>query len=232
MDRNDSLAEYEGTMTMERDNGEESVEPLRSGRVKIEWNWDLDDEWLRINSIGSGGQKETLGEEGRFRLKGRCKRCWGGLIAKKGEEQEPIAIRCRVCGLLLERDEAREEYRRMSKESGLKTAGMALGIQPKDRDDATLVHKIFPHMERQTEEELRQRSRTEAQKGIEKGWLTRISFPAGSAGLLFLQARALMSGVERLPRGLSGARFSDVDMHDDGSANLSSRRRTERAFQD
>ena len=45
-------------------------------------------------------------------------------------------------------------------------------------------------------------------------------FPGGSAGFLFLQARALISGVERLPRELTVARFWDVDVHDDGSATV------------
>lgn len=41
-----------------------------------------------------------------------------------------------------------------------------------------------------------------------------------TAGFLFLQARALMSGVERLPREVAVADFPDFDMHDDGSARV------------
>ena len=207
-------------MSTETGNGEEAGKPQMSGRVKIEWNWDLDDEWGQIKSIGLGDEKHALGEEGRFRLKGRCRRCWGGLIGKTEAGHEPMAIRCRVCGLLLEGDGAREEYERMSKESGLNTFGMVLDMRPKYRDDATFVQKIFPYMDRLSQAEFSQRSSDEAQKGVKKGWLTRSSFPAGSAGFLFLQARALMSGVERLPRELSVARFWDVDMNDDGSSTV------------
>ena len=207
-------------MSTETGNGEEAGEPQMSGRVKIEWNWDLDDEWEQIKSVGLGGQEHVLGDEGRFGLKGRCRRCWGGLIGKTEAGREPMAIRCRVCGLLLEGDEAREEYQRMSKESSLNTSAMVLGIRRKYRDDATFVQKIFPYMDRLTSVEFSQRSSDEAQKGVKKGLLTRGSFPAGSAGFLFLQARALMSGVERLPRELSVARFWDVDMNDDGSATV------------
>ena len=80
--------------------------------------------------------------------------------------------------------------------------------------------KIFPYMDRQTAEEFHERTSAEAQKRPREGWLTRREFPGGSAGFLFLQARALMSGVEWLPRELSVARFWDFDMHDDGSATV------------
>ena len=208
--------------TMETDPSEETAKAKTTGSVKIEWNWDLDDEWLEIKSIGSGDQKSVLGEEGRFRLKGRCRRCWGGLIGKKDAGHEPMAIRCRVCGLLLEGNEATEEYERMSKEGGLNTSGMVLGMRPKYRDDATFVQKLFPYMDRLSAEEFSQRVRDQAQKGSKRKshWLTRSKFPAGSAGFLFLQAQALMSGVERLPREVSVARFPDFDMHDDGSTTV------------
>ena len=48
-------------MTTETENGEEAGKPQTSGRVKIEWNWDLDDEWLEMKSIASGDQKYVLG---------------------------------------------------------------------------------------------------------------------------------------------------------------------------
>ena len=207
-------------MATETGNGEESGKPHTSGQVKIEWNWDLDEEWHELKSVGLGDQKYALGEEGRFQLKGRCRRCWGGLVGKMEAGHAPTAIRCRVCDLLLEGDEAREEHERMSKESGMNTFGMALGMRPKYCADATFVQKIFPYMERLSTEEFSQRASDEARKDVKRGWLTRSSFPAGSAGFLFLQARALMSGMERLPRELSVVRFWDVDMHEDGSTTV------------
>ena len=100
------------------------------------------------------------------------------------------------------------------------TSQMAFGFPAKYRDDAKFVSKILPHIDRQTAEEFHERTSAEAQKGSKKGWLTRRDFPGGSAGFLFLQARALMSGVERLPRELSVVRFWDSDMHDDGSTTV------------
>ena len=133
---------------------------------------------------------------------------------------QPTAIRRRVCGILLEGDEAREEYRRMSKLDASNTIQMALGLRPKYRDDSRFVSKIFPHIDHQSAEELHKRTSAAVEKVPRKGWLTRREFPEGSAGFLFLQARALMSGVERLPRELSVARFWDFDVHDDGSATV------------
>ena len=205
---------------METDNGDVAGKTETTKLVKIEWSWDFDNLWHEMTSVGMGEREYTFGEEGRFRLKGRCRRCWGGLIGKGGAEPEPTAIRCRVCGLLLEGDDAREEYRRMSEQSGLSTFQMAFGFPPKYLEDATFVQKVFPHIDRQSAEEFDRRTTTEAEKGPRKGWLTRSQFPGGSAGFLFLQARALMCGVERLPRELSVARFQLIDPQDDGSAAI------------
>ena len=205
---------------MKTDNGEDTGRPGAIGPVKIEWNQDFDNRWHVLKSIGSGDKKYTFGEEGRVRLKGRCRYCWGGLIGKGATEDVPTAIRCRVCGILLEGGEARKEYRRMSEQDDSNTSRMAFGFPPKYRDDARFVSKIFPHIDRQTAKEFHKRTSAEAQKGPRKGWLTRREFPGGSAGFLFLQARALMSGVERLPRESSVVRFWDIDIHDDGSATL------------
>ena len=205
---------------MKTDNGEDAGRPGTIGPVKIEWNWDFDNRWHEMTSIGLGDKKYTFREEGWLRLKGRCRRCWGGLIGKRATEDVPTAIRRRVCGILLEGDEARAEYRRMSKLDASNTIQMALGLRPKYRDDSRFVSKIFPHIDHQSAEELHKRTSAAVEKVPRKGWLTRREFPEGSAGFLFLQARALMSGVERLPRELSVARFWDFDMHDDGSATV------------
>ena len=207
-------------MTTETENGEETGRLLTSGSVKIEWNWDLDDESLKINSIRRGDQKFVVGKEGRFELRGRCRRCWGGLIGKRDAGHEPMAIRCRVCDLRLEGDNAKMDYERMSHEGNSNASSILLAMPTKYRDDATFVLKLFPYMDRLSAEEFRQRVSDKAQKGDKKGWLTRSSFSAGSAGFLFLQAEALMSGVERLPRELSVMPLWDVEVHDDGSAKF------------
>ena len=178
--------------------------------TKTEWCWDFD---------GLVHEIEGMGSEGRFRLKGRCKRCWGGLIGKgHGDGIVPTAIRCRVCGLLLEGDKAREEFQRMSEQANVNTLNIAYNLPTKYRDDGKFVQKIFPYMARQSEDELCRRPNAEAQEIDHRDLLTRTSFPVGSAGFLVLQARAFMSGVEQLPWQLSVVPFSEVGMRDDPNA--------------
>ena len=205
---------------MGTDSSKETNKSKSVGRVKIEWNWDFDDLWHELKSVKLGDREHRLGNKGRFRLKGRCKRCWGGLIGKGGAGPTPTAIRCRVCGILLEGKNAEVEYQRMSDHEASNTFKIALGFPPKYRDNARFVYKIFPHIDRQSAEEFCKRINAEASKGQKEGWLTRNKFPAGSAGFLFLQARALMSSVERLPRELSVVRFPGFDTHEDGSTTV------------
>ena len=191
----------------------ETRDPKKIGPMKIEWNWDLDDQWVNIH-------ESALAEGGRLRLKGRCRRCWGGLIAKSDPKDAPTAIRCRVCGILLEGADAGEEYRGMSAEESSNVFNMISGEPFKYRDVGRFVNKVFPHIDREPKDKFYQRIEAEASKPAKKGWLNRSEFPPGSPGFLVLQARALMSGVERLPREVSVARFPDIDLHDDGSATV------------
>ena len=74
----------------------------------------------------------------------------------------------------------------------------------KYREAGSFVCKVFPNLDRLPDGELGRRIDANASKPInKKKWLIRSEFPQGSPGFLFLQARALMSGVERLPRELS-----------------------------
>lgn len=207
-------------MTMQPDTSDKTRAPMNPGPVKIEWNWDLDEQWCQMKSIKVGDQVYGYGEEGRVGFKGRCNHCWGGLIAKLDAKQQPEAIRCRVCGLLLEEDDARDEFQRMSDEQSSIMFHMAWGQVPEYRDHGTFVQKVFPYIDRQSKTEFHRRVTSAASQGTREGWVTRSGFPAGSAGMLFLQAKALMAGVERLPREISVARFWDSDINDDGSTTV------------
>ena len=218
---------------METDPTEKTDKPKTIGPVKIEWTQDFDYLWLERKSSEQERQEYTPGKEGRFRLKGRCRSCWGGLIGEGGAEHVPTAIRCRVCGTVLKGANARTEYQQMLDQSMSNTD---YDFPANYRADATFVQKVFPNIDRQSGDELRQRINGEtpkgtkdgwltrlrqrinakASKGTKDGWLTRSTFPAGSVGFLFLQARALMSGVERLPRELSVAPVSDFDKYKNG----------------
>ena len=175
--------------------------------TKREWSWDFD---------GLVHEIEGMGPEGRFRLKGRCKRCWGGLIGKgRGDDIVPTAIRCRVCGQALDGDEAREEFQRMQTQAHTNTVAIAYGLPTKYREDATFDHKIFPYIERLSETELRECAKDVVRTEYGKNPLTRGSFPVGSVGFLILQARTLMFGVEELPWELSVVPPSEYDLGDD-----------------
>ena len=45
------------------DDGEDTGRPGTTGPVKIEWNWDFDNCWVVLKSIGSGDDKTAFGEE-------------------------------------------------------------------------------------------------------------------------------------------------------------------------
>ena len=92
---------------METDPTEKTDKPKTSGFVKIEWNWDFDDlrhemKSIKVEIVSTHWERKVASG-----LKGRCRRCWGGLIGKGGAEHIPTAIRCRVCGILLEGSDAR-----------------------------------------------------------------------------------------------------------------------------
>ena len=200
---------------MDKTSNDETDAPKTLGPVKVEWQ-SLGYE-VRLNSVAG----HEVGEEGEAKLSARCKRCWGGVEGRFDDvTRVPEAIRCRVCGRSLEGADAKDEYKRMSDEDASNTMNMAFDFGFNYRDDAIFLNKWFPYIKRQSEAEILERIKEQASAGTKEGWLTRSEFAAGSAGFLFLQAKALMSGVERLPREESVVRFSDVDVNDDGSATV------------
>ena len=144
--------------------------------------------------------------DGTFSIKGRCIRCWGGLIMSGAEDGHvPSSIECRVCGECLTGLAARDEYGRMQEHTAAIVASLQYGFATtcKYPDNATFVFKVFPYVERRTEEEFRQQVDTAPIGDCGDNPLTRRSFPAGSVGFLALQAQCLMSVVDELPWSLS-----------------------------
>lgn len=183
-----------------------------AGPVKIEWNWDFEE------STDLGDSRP--GPSGRATLKGRCRRCWGGLLGRMDDSGVLTGIRCRVCGVLLQGRDAEAEERRMYPEGAFNLLNMGLGHFPRYREDSRFVYKVFPEITAPSEDRFLEHVRRKAAAGKRNGWLTRTGFPAGSAGYFLLQARVLVSGVERTPRETTVARFSDFDLNDDGSATV------------
>ena len=154
--------------------------------------------------------------------KGRCKRCWGGLIGRENEAGVVTGIKCLICGKILEGSDAKEEKERMSNESMGNLMNMLIGRYP-EYGDGVFAYKIFPHMGRLTEDEIRKRIRSKtAAGGGKQRKLTRNEFKPGSPGFFYLQATALMAGlgqtISQVEKDRSVVDFPDVDMKDDGSA--------------
>lgn len=182
-------------------------EPIAT--VEIEWGYDLD----RMSTTFS-----FIGKEIDVKLKGRCKRCWGGLLARKDESRAWTGIRCRVCGTSVEGEKAQEELERMQTQTIHNLMNMCFGHAPK-YEDGKFVRKIFPELDSLPKHEVTERVRAKLGQKKKPKTLTRHDFPLGSAGFLVLQANVLMSGVADIsrPDELSVAPFSDIRIKDDGS---------------
>ena len=144
--------------------------------IDIEWGVDMDSmshKW----SIGGGPEREA-------KVRGRCKRCWGSLVARSEEAQAGAGIKCRVCGSTLEGKDAEKEWQRMSTDTTLNLMNMDFG-RNSEYGEGAFVQKIFPSMERITEEEFKKRMSAKAGKSDKNNRLTRRDFPLGSPGFLF-----------------------------------------------
>ena len=149
--------------------------------------------------------------------KGRCMQCWGSLTARGNSERVWTAIQCRVCGSGAKGRAAREEMERMQSE-------MATNLLLMDSGAVSSYHagqfafKIFPDIPRLSGAEVRSRVAAHKQHDRRK-WITRADFPAGSAGWLIFQARALLAGIDHPAmwdeRSVAG--FTEFDTRDDGS---------------
>ena len=181
--------------------------------TEIEWGVDMDSRSHKW-SIGGGPEREAI-------VRGRCKRCWGSLVARSNTAQAGPGIKCRVCGSTLEGEDAQKEWQRMSNDTTLNLMNMDFG-RNSEYGEGTFVQKVFPSVERITEEDLKKRISAKVGKGDKRNRLTRRDFPLGSPGLLFLQAVALMGGVEHLSNldEVSVVKFPYTARNEDGSLSV------------
>ena len=94
-------------------------------------------------------------EEFSVREKGRCRKCWGSLVGRVDERHELSGIKCRVCGTVLQGEAARIEGLRMDTESLVNADRLnAGGCNAQYERGAEFVWKVFPELERLSEEEL------------------------------------------------------------------------------
>ena len=140
----------------------------------------------------SGSQ---AGKEAEVKIKGRCTACWGGLVLRGEKENGVVSgIECCVCKKKLVGEDAANAYHRARNEAIDNVWKMSLGFPP-TRETSPFVGKLFPHLPRQTEDDLRERIASKVEQRNPGEWLTRKDFPLGTAAYLYLQARLFVAAI-------------------------------------
>ena len=180
---------------------------------KIEWNANMDKLYQNVRMEGSDPMS--------FISKGRCKECWGGLRGRTDEGGRFTGIRCLVCGKMLEGDEAHIEQERMSSEAGTNIMNMYFGFLANTRT-GYLLKNLFRIWKDSRVRNFRSGIKVAKLQKPKRNMLTRHSFPAGSAGMLIMQAKLLIEGVGYVlePHDDSIIEFDDFDIQDDGSMSV------------
>ena len=187
--------------------------------VEIEWGFDLDEQMVTFPE-GRGPEKY----QNVIKVKGRHRACWGSLIGRQDRKTgEVTGLRCRVCGKELLGSEAADEYNRMSKEQSRNVFNLFYD-QPLEFGEGVFLEKLFPQRKSYTEQDFRKHVESKAAEGSKPGKLTRHSFPAGSPGFFYLQAKLLMESLVDIsyPDDPSVAVFEDIEVLDDGSLRIHS----------
>ena len=204
-------------MTVSKDRRAQGRRTIAS--IKIEWN-DPMVHHVKAPMLDMGNANNAI-------MKTRCQRCWGRAVGRINGDGVCTGIKCQVCERRIEGEGATTEKARISRESMLNFMNMSLGHLPKYRD-GEFAQKVFLGVPRLSEKEVTCRADNSKAGAKSKGErkLTREDFPLGSAGLLFAQAKLLVSSTEpwfavetkALP-GYSGVRVREIK--EDGTAVVS-----------
>ena len=166
------------------------------------------DEWQRFADRPSDDR--AAGPARSVEIKGRCRECWGPVVGAKDGNDRWTRIQCRVCGRVLNGEDAEHEAARMREEAERNLPLARVGQSSKYREDANFVLKLLPDMDRD-KAQFDQRVAAREAEEPNWGWLGRRAFPKGTAGYLYAQARFFLSGLENLPREMSAIALSDFD---------------------
>ena len=154
----------------------------------------------RFNELRDQGR--SVGPAQAVDIEGRCRNCWGQLAGIRGEDGLWTSIQCLACGQTVEGDHADHEMKQMCEQANSNLPGLRRGLPAIYGENARFVLKVLPDMDRDeafVDETVRAKLREKA-KGSH---LSRNEFPLGSAGNLYLQACALVQGLQALPREFS-----------------------------
>ena len=185
----------------DKDEGTEGVR-----EVALNWAQDLPDRAVDDPAIGPAR---------RVDIAGRCADCWGQCLLLVDGNDRHIGLACRVCEQRVDEEHVELELKRMQIEVQRNLPGVRIGRAAEYHEQARFVLKLLPDMDRNKAEFNRRVAAAKEEVSTKrkgKGKLSRGDFDeAGTPGLLFFQASALVSGVEALPREISAISISDID---------------------
>ena len=188
--------------------------PATDSAIEIDIEWGVDLDSLIFRWTGWDGTAHEA------RVKGRCARCWGGLVARHDDRHQVTGIKCRVCGEKLEGEAARDEHARMHNEHAANRENVSSGRLPRYANDATFVLKTFPAREHISPDDFRARVNRSKATPRKSNKIDRSGFPPGSPGYFVLQATTLMASVEDIshPHMRSVLDFPQLRFREDGTA--------------
>lgn len=147
-------------------------------------------------------------------IAGRCTDCWGSVVASVDGDGRWIRIECGTCDQRVGAEDAEREVQRMRLEADRNMPKVRVGGAPEYDQKARFVLKILPDMDRdkaefeQRVDDAKGRAQPKQQGGRQ---LTRRRFAKGTPGYLYLQACALVSGLDFMPQEVSAISLSDFD---------------------
>ena len=166
------------------------------------------DQWRHFDDRASDDR--TPGPARAVEISGRCVDCWGPVTGRKDGDARWIRIECQLCGRSVDGEDADREAESMRGEVEANLPHGRVGHGSKYREGASFVLKILPDMDRDTQK-VDHRIAASTAAGRKRGWLTRREIPPGTAGYLYAQARAFLSGVESQSHGMSAIALSDFE---------------------
>lgn len=150
----------------------------------------------------------SIGPARRVEIAVRCARCWGQASALMAADDRCRELSCLVYGRRLDAEDSERQWHRMVDEANRNVAGARVGGRSAYAENAKFVLKLLPEMDRDRarfEGRVKKAQRTAAQKS-NRSRLTRLDFDEnGTVGFLFLQASALVAGLNAAPREISVA---------------------------
>ncbi len=167
------------------------------------------DQWLDFDDRAP--EDHTPGPARRVEIGGRCTECWGPVAGKKEGGGRWTRIECKLCDRSVNEDDAEREAKSMQREAENNLQQARVGQATKYREGASFVLKLLPDRDRD-KKQVDGRIAASLAAGPRKGpWLSRKEIEQGTAGYLYLQARAFLSGVENLTHEMSAIALSDFD---------------------